>query len=257
MEFHCISLKGKREANEDVLVVKENRNKKEYMVGIFDGHGGSFVSEYMGKHLLQALARSSTDEATTQTIQDLHEFLLKEHPEEAQECGSTVLVCKIHPEKQYIQAINLGDSRAVVRGGKSRVVELTRDHKPDTKEERSRIRNSGHRVEWDKDDQVYRVNGFSVSRAVGDADGGGLGRECDVSHLYYTRNDKYLIMACDGVWDVMTSKEACAILDPHIKKVGRKVIKGRNIEQNLAFRLAKHALDQGSMDNISILVVLL
>lgn len=259
MEFHCISLKGERESNEDVVVVRKKKGGDEYMAAIFDGHGGGFASEYMGQHLLSALGKMgrTNDSGIAETVRGLHDNMAKQHPERVAECGSTVLVCRIQPEQRYIQAINLGDSRAVLREGDKTVIELTKDHKPNSKEERSRIKESGHQVKWDKEDRVYRVSGYSVSRAVGDTDGGGLGRDCDVTHITYSNEAKYLILACDGVWDVMTSKQACTFLDKtKLTKAGRQLVKASNETKNLAYRLAKEALARGSTDNISVLVIL-
>jgi protein phosphatase 1G len=107
---------------------------------------------------------------------------------------------------------NTGDSRAVlsVRG---RAEPLSQDHKPVLLEEAARIARAGGFV------RDNRVNGaLAVSRTLGDLD---FKRNAalppheqmvvatpDVRAFDLADGDEFLILACDGVWDVMSSQEA-------------------------------------------------
>jgi protein phosphatase PTC1 len=99
---------------------------------------------------------------------------------------------------------NVGDSRAVLcRAG--RAVRLTKDHKATDPEEAARVVAQGGFV-----GRFNRVNGIlAISRALGDH----LLKQV-VSALPYTTDtelnasDDFFILACDGVWDVLSDQDA-------------------------------------------------
>ena len=87
------------------------------------------------------------------------------------------------------------------------------DHKPDDPEERKRIYNANGFVE------ESRVNGMlALSRALGDFEYKGntalkpidqaVTCHPDVKTIKRTKDIKYVLLACDGLWDMMTSEEA-------------------------------------------------
>jgi serine/threonine protein phosphatase PrpC len=90
------------------------------------------------------------------------------------------------------------------RGGKA--IRLTVDHKASLPEEAKRITDAGGFVGRN------RVNGvLAVSRALGDH----MLKENDVvtavpycQETELTDEDSFLVLACDGVWDVITDQEA-------------------------------------------------
>merc|ERR1712048_1450762 len=119
--------------------------------------------------------------------------------------------------KEDIIAANAGDSRAVLcRSGQA--VELSYDHKPASQIEKDRIEAAGGYLE---DTQGgARVNGnLNLSRAIGDLEykkRDDLKPEeqiiCstpDILVQKVTPEDEFVILACDGVWDVMTNQQAC------------------------------------------------
>lgn len=134
--------------------------------------------------------------------------------------GSTAVCAFVSPRQVFIA--NCGDSRAVLsRDGVP--VFSTRDHKPALPAERERIQNAGGTV------MIQRVNGsLAVSRALGDYEyknvtGRGqceqlvspepeiVVRERDDDH------DEFLILACDGIWDVMTNEDLCQYIHSRLK----------------------------------------
>ena len=257
MKIHSISLKGIREKNEDVIVVKRSRKTGEILAGCFDGHGGSFVSEYLGDHLFKTVSGVYDDRRLGETIEKMHNSMAYAHPNETLECGSTLLLCRFHPSMRFIQTVNLGDSRAVFCDTKGRVRQLTHDHSPDTLDERFRITAEGQEVVWDEEDEVYRVNGYSLSRAFGDAGVPGISHTPVITTYRLTSGaTKYVIMGCDGLWDVFSVEEACKFLD-HVVTTRRNPLKdidsGR-ASTNVAYCLAREALRRGSTDNVSVIV---
>lgn len=138
---------------------------------------------------------------------------------DANRVGCTA-VCVLLTESFFICA-NAGDSRAVLcRAGAA--VELSRDHKPNDTEERRRIEAAGGWVQKIPVSSTvhYRVNGnLNLSRAIGDLD---YKKQLDLSPeaqiiaatpdivcLEKTAEDDFLVIACDGIWDVKTNQEVC------------------------------------------------
>lgn len=148
---------------------------------------------------------------------------LRKIPEVAngEDKSGTTAVCALITQK-YILFSNCGDSRAVLcRGGKPALA--TQDHKPSNPDERERIQNAGGSV------MIQRVNGsLAVSRALGDfeyknVDGKGPTEQLvsPEPEFYITeRNeeaDEFLVLACDGVWDVMTNEDICEFISDRMK----------------------------------------
>jgi len=138
-------------------------------------------------------------------------------------------VCVLLSKAEVVCA-NAGDSRAVLcRKGKP--VELSHDHKPNDGTERRRIEEAGGKVEEiPVGTRVHhRVNGnLNLSRAIGDMEykkKPELGHEkqmiCstpDIIHVPLTEDDEFIVLACDGVWDVKTNEEVCDFVSPRLKK---------------------------------------
>jgi serine/threonine protein phosphatase PrpC len=124
--------------------------------------------------------------------------------------GSTAVACLITPSHVYL--INCGDSRAILVSG-NKVVLGTYDHKPINPNERERIQNAGGSV------MIQRVNGsLAVSRALGDyeykcVEGRGpceqlVSPEPEIyAHERNAERDEFVVLACDGIWDVMSNEE--------------------------------------------------
>jgi serine/threonine protein phosphatase PrpC len=123
------------------------------------------------------------------------------------------------------------------RDGKA--IRLSVDHKPDLPEETAYIQGKGGFV---KD---ARVNGMlAVSRALGD----GFLRDAanptpHLQRIQLTEQDSLLILACDGVWDVMSDQAACELVAGHIDPL------------EAAITLRDKAYELNSLDNISVIVV--
>jgi len=126
---------------------------------------------------------------------------------------------------------NSGDSRAVLcRGGIA--IPLSRDHKPNLEIERSRIEAAGCRVEEVAGGARthYRVNGnLNLSRAIGDLEykkradlpASAQAITCTPEIRVEARKieDEFLIIACDGIWDVLTDEEAVEFVRARMGKI--------------------------------------
>lgn len=125
------------------------------------------------------------------------------------QAGCTATVALITPSEIY--CCNAGDSRTVMSKGKQ-AVDLSVDHKPDDPEEHRRIVAANGFVE------ESRVNGMlALSRALGDfeyknnrnmkAKDQAVTAFPDVKCVQLTSDTEFVLLACDGIWDVMTSQQ--------------------------------------------------
>ncbi|KAG9007054.1 Protein phosphatase 2C 1 [Tulasnella sp. JGI-2019a] len=140
--------------------------------------------------------------------------------------------------RRVLYTANVGDARAVLsRSGKA--IRLTYDHKGSDKAEVKRITEAGGFV------LNNRVNGvLAVTRSLGDT----AMKEFVVgspytSEMELTPEDEWLIIACDGLWDVVEDQPAV------------ELIKDCTDPQQASEVLLKHALDNFSHDNVTVLVV--
>ncbi|KAJ1690509.1 hypothetical protein LUZ63_014664 [Rhynchospora breviuscula] len=157
--------------------------------------------------------------------------------------GSTALVAVVG-DKMIIVA-NCGVSRAVLcRGGSA--VTLSSDHKPNRPDEMQRIEEAGGKV---MESDGYRVGGvLTTSRSIGDHNL----KPCvicepEVTIMERLEEDEFLILASDGLWDVISNEMACMI-------VRNSLSVGTTLD-DAASLLTRIAISRGSRDNISVLVV--
>ncbi|XP_071730578.1 probable protein phosphatase 2C 34 [Rutidosis leptorrhynchoides] len=132
-------------------------------------------------------------------------------------------------EGDLIVLANVGDSRAVLGttsdDGSLVADQLTVDFKPSLPEESERIHKSGGIVcESDDEPGVSRIRatndelpegpGLALSRAFGDffVKDFGLISEPDVIQRTITTKDRFVILATDGVWDVVSNEKAVEIV---------------------------------------------
>jgi serine/threonine protein phosphatase PrpC len=267
MKVFSHSLQGRRESNEDqhVHILNLDGENKELnsinFLGVFDGHGGKAVSKYLKDNLPQFFVNkfrkdiySRPDSANKYFLKvyDLLQNKMKEdHPRAVQYCGSTACVTihfKDHNGKNRLWVLNVGDSRAVKYNKFNIAEQLTLDHKPNVQSERLRIEQLGGKIEFDGSD--WRIKDLSLSRAFGDI-------ECTpfVTHLPQTyiykisSNDKFMIVACDGLWDVLSNQEAADYV--------HELMNDKKFKGNYAKELAEYAYKKGSLDNITTIVYVL
>ncbi|XP_015084687.1 probable protein phosphatase 2C 72 [Solanum pennellii] len=140
-------------------------------------------------------------------------------------CSGTTAVVAIRQDDDLIIA-NLGDSRAVLgrktEEGVIEAVQLTTDLKPSLPSEAERIRNCDGRVLALKEEpHIQRVwlphedvPGLAMSRAFGDfmLKNYGVISKPDVSYHHISPNDQFLVLATDGVWDVLSNDQVVSIV---------------------------------------------
>ncbi|SCP03403.1 protein phosphatase PPM5, putative [Plasmodium malariae] len=139
---------------------------------------------------------------------------------------ATIIVHLFKEKKLYVAYV--GDSRAVlgkrINGSTNKLeaVELTKDHKPNSHDEKKRIINSGGHVMKLEGDIPYRVflknkfyPGLAMSRAIGDTIGHQIGiiSEPDFIEVNINEDEDILVLICsDGVWEFISSEEAINLI---------------------------------------------
>lgn len=159
--------------------------------------------------------------------------------------GTTAVIALLDGELLIIG--NVGDSRAVMGDMKGSTIPLSFDHKPNQLKERRRIKEAGGFITFTG---VWRVAGIlATSRAFGDfplkEPRKLVTAEPDVL-TFSLRDHKahFVILATDGLWDVLTNEEAVAYVREHIHEpdYGAK-------------SLVLHAYYRGSQDNITVAIL--
>ena len=114
-------------------------------------------------------------------------------------------------------------------------------------DEKERIEATGSSVLWIGGS--WRVDGMlAVARSIGDLDHKpAVTGEPDIITLELDGTEDFLVLACDGVWDVLDEDTLAEVLRMHIKSGGER--------QHLGKIVADYCKSQGSSDNITVIVV--
>lgn len=182
----------------------------------------------------------------------------KEEP--GSDSGTTAVVALVRG-KQLIVA-NAGDSRCVV-SEKGKAVDMSYDHKPEDELELTRIKNAGGKVTMDG-----RVNGgLNLSRAIGDhfykrnkvlpPEEQMISALPDVKVLTLNEDHEFMVIACDGIWNVMSSQEVVDFVNERMKtEAGKNRPLSAIIEELLDHCLAPDTSGDGTgCDNMTCMII--
>lgn len=250
---------GRRETMEDTHFLLPHMCNEEdiHVFGIFDGHRGAAAAEFSARALprfLQALSSISSP------IDALKEAFIKTDiafREELDFCRKSKRVIQKdwHPGctaaavlivRNMLFVANAGDCRTILCRAGCPVV-LSKDHVASCLEERERVINAGGQVKWQVDDWRVGPAALQVTRSIGDDDlKPAVTAEPEISETILSAEDEYLVMASDGLWDVLSNAEVVSIIKDTVKEPGM-----------CSKRLATEAAERGSKDNITVIVVFL
>lgn len=227
---------------------------------IFDGHAGIEASKWCGSHLHSIVERKIMEDETRDVRDVLNDSFVtidKQINSDLQgNSGCTAAVCVLRWElpdnlskdeatslqqyKRRLYTANVGDSRIVLYR-KDGSIRLTYDHKASDILEMQRVEQAGGLI------MKSRVNGMlAVTRSLGDKffDSLVIGNPFTTS-VEITQDDHFLILACDGLWDIIDDQDAC------------ELIKETDDPNEAAKILVKYALEHGTTDNVTVMVVML
>lgn len=221
--FGLCAMQGWRMSMEDAHVIQLNavgKNGKDHVAlySIFDGHGGASVAQFCGERIVSILQKQASFEkgqlgqAMIDTYLTADEDLLKDPVLKNDYSGCTATSILVSKEQKLLLCANAGDSRTVLSTD-GRAKALSYDHKPTLASERSRIVAAKGFVEMD------RVNGnLALSRAIGDFEFKS-NKELPpqeqivtaypdiMEHKLDYDKDEFVVLACDGIWDCLSSQE--------------------------------------------------
>tara|TARA_B110000208_G_C11737439_1_gene418639 strand:- start:731 stop:1540 length:810 start_codon:yes stop_codon:yes gene_type:complete len=264
MVFHIASLIGKRESNEDEELCIENINNINNtnninIYGIFDGHGGNEVSTYLKKNIPKYFFNKSIDYNNLNKLRKYIKLvyghcqkkLEEKLKQKSYQVGSTALIIILF--KNFLYTINLGDCRAIICVKDNFPLQISKDHKPNAYDEKIRIEKLGGSIYFDGHD--WRIKDLSVSRSFGDVDS-----KPYLSHIpdmfKYTLNNqsKFIVLGCDGLWDVLSNQDVNDFILNEVNINKNIINQSQNNNNNIAYKLAKYAIEKGSTDNVSVII---
>lgn len=225
--------------------------------GVFDGHSGKHAAVFVRDHLLRYILEdtsfpSAADQAMKHAFLRTDKAFAKACELDERLCSGTTALAVLILGRKLLVA-NAGDCRAVLcKRGKA--VNMSRDHKACSGIERKRIEDSGGFV-----DSFGYLNGeLTVARALGDwhIDGlkmrdhgaeGPLTAMPEMHEVCLSEDDEFLIIGCDGLWDVFTSENAVDF--------ARRRLQLHNDPLQCSKELIKEALRRDTNDNLTVLTV--
>ncbi|XP_015733014.1 protein phosphatase 1F isoform X1 [Coturnix japonica] len=218
---------------------------------VFDGHGGVDAANYSATHLhvnvgLHEEIVKNPAKALKCSFQKTDEMFLFKAKRERLRSGTTGVSALIVGNKLHIAW--LGDSQVMlVQQGNA--VTLMEPHKPEREDERARIEALGGCVTYM---DCWRVNGtLAVSRAIGDVcQKPYISGDADGDSFDLTGSEDYLLLACDGFFDAVKPFEVVDLVLDHLMQT-------KGVGLKAAERLVAAAKENGSSDNITVLVVFL
>lgn len=228
---------GNRQSMEDSYAITFSNESSLFM--IFDGHAGynssRAASSYIFSNMNLIDNSDDTPSAILNMIRDANDYIFENQIVDGTTCAGAL----IKDGTCYVTGI--GDSR-IIRVLKSSVEQITVDNKSIYPSEFNRLKNNGFYVSSD-----CRINRkLAVSRALGDfwCSDGELFVEPEIDYFEISEDDVGLVIACDGLWDVIPNEIAGEVL-----RNSKSAIDASITLKNLAFA-------NGSQDNITIITVI-
>ena len=237
---------GIKKTNQDNYFIFNNFNNNQNYVymGVCDGHGifGQDISSYLVNNLPQNLNKDIINQniknLSTEKLFSLSKILestfiqtnINLNTDERIDStfsGSTCVTVLFTPTR--LICINVGDSRCIMgkfNNNKWYSKNLTRDHKPSEPDEMERIIASGGKVEAYRDnfgnfvgpERVWKkegdVPGLAMSRSFGDEVAHTIGVivNPEINEYQLFNEDKFIILASDGIWEFISSEEVVNIV---------------------------------------------
>jgi protein phosphatase len=226
MNFCVISEKGLRENNEDYFIAEKINDF--FVFAIADGMGGHAGGEIASKiaivELKEALKRKSS-QGLKEGFEKANSTIFSENERRHSNMGTTLVAFIVKEEAgEYIVA-NVGDSRAYIFGDRTW---KTNDH--------SWVEDLVKKGAITEDEAIGHPQKNIITRALG------LEKNVKVDLYNEIKAVSVVLLCSDGLSDYVTDKEIAEVLEKNKPKMACK-------------KLIKKALENGSKDNITIIIV--
>lgn len=225
-----------------VSILNINGDPDKALFCLFDGHGGDKVSKFLQSNFIEyfkeILPLDNPKEKLTSLFKKLDERIKELNCYQVGAAACIIYITKERGQK-YLYSANVGDTRSILISN-NEYKRLSYDHRANDGNEYKRIVNNGGIVLGGR---VY--GSLMLGRAFGDWELKSYGVTCEpsVTRINITNNDKYVIIATDGVWDVFEESD--------VFDLSRKI----NNSKELCNTLVNKSKLNGSMDNISCFVI--
>ncbi|KAJ2998747.1 hypothetical protein HDV02_004094 [Globomyces sp. JEL0801] len=224
----------------DFLVVQ---NTVIHIFGIFDGHGSEgHKASAAAKAAFPTIFQQQSEQLLTNTqevlksaFKKVDEMLLNDQTWDSYLSGTTAVILVIINNLVYVA--HVGDSRlTIIKKADSALIGLTttKDHTCEVQSEKERIMAAGGRVE-----QLWldgKFAGDAAARKIG------VLSDPDVNVIELGENDKYLLLATDGLWDGLNMEEMLKCIRANetpdqishrLIKAGLKGLRAKQIDDNI------------------------
>jgi serine/threonine protein phosphatase PrpC len=228
-------------------------DKNILLLTLFDGHTGSIVAKSsidLYPEILKEEFKKIGDDKTkmTEAFQNSIKILDEKFTEYNEEGSTAVIVylC-IEESKKVLYSVNVGDSRAVVVRNSS-AERLSYDHKCSDLNEKTRVKKEGGII----------INGrlagsLAITRSLGDYSLKNnvckLISEPYIKRYEITEDDLWIVVASDGIWDVINEEKLVEFF------ADQKDENPNGSTQKITENLVNYAIEEGSRDNISSIIV--
>ncbi|URE18022.1 hypothetical protein MUK42_12258 [Musa troglodytarum] len=223
--------------------------------GVFDGHGGQGAAHFVRDNLPRVIVEDADfplelEKVVTRSFKRTDtQFARTCDLESSLSSGTTALTAMIFGRSLLVA--NAGDCRAVLsRLGTA--VEMSKDHRPCCINEQTRVKSLGGSIKYG-----YLNDQLEVTRALGDwhlqgmkeigEPGGPLSAEPELKMVTLTKEDEFLIICSDGIWEVFTSQNAVDF--------ARRQLREHNDVKLCCKELVQEALRRGATDNLTAVMV--
>lgn len=264
---------GRRDEMEDGFVFVDcfGGRKNTAYFAIYDGHGGRQCVDYVTANLHDNLMLELQKAPGNVPDAFIRAFSITDRNMQSSginTSGCTACCCLLQEEKtsRSIYTAHLGDARAVIcRGGLAVRLTSMSDHKATDPAEAKRVIEAGGSIFNE------RVNGMlAISRAFGDHQlkapalpNDVVSNVPDITSTELSDQDMFVIVACDGLWDVVEDQESVNLVLEGIRELmgllpnvsGDNLTHRRSMAEVLARMLVEEALARGTSDNVSCLMV--
>lgn len=254
---------------------------------VYDGHCGAGVATFLKDNFhtffAQSLVNKNKEDAFKDAFLKSEAYALKYYHD-----GSTALVAYIDQDTNKNSILHcawVGDSRAVLECN-GKLCCATKDHKPHRSDEKERIDKVGGRVDSQGyilrnvlNGRKWEVAGLAMSRSIGDRDMKTFGKGEIIATPEYVQiplksGHHFLIMASDGLWDVIDNEKAIEIVKEELGEerleddvdggglcnfvnnlLSATESQGKKFLIDIAEKLQDAAIQKNSSDNITVCVV--
>lgn len=267
-----------RSYNEDKITTLPFFNNMAYYFAIYDGHGGNKCSTFLQSELhfyfTNITSKPSMENSILRCENDyLSKIAVDQKGSIVDKSGSCAVIVIITQEKKII-FINIGDSRAILISSDNQIIFATEDHKPNSPKELERIVRAGGSIYQNvmscpmvKNGGEVVKNGpfrvspgrLSVSRTLGDIEikkekyGGNKNiiiPNPDITVFEGVGKGKFLVLGCDGIFDVLSNEEIIEVIQEAKEKSGKT-----HYCDLAADLIIKAAMLKNSFDNVSCIVI--